>query len=153
MRHLKIPPVTRAFARTFASASSFSSSSKPRHLLSIADLDRSELIKLVQKAASHKVAIKANSQSEGVRSTLRNQTIGMSFSKRSTRTRVSVEGAIVALGGHPMFLGKDDIQLGVNETLRDSKQRPRVPSEQRSIESKRLVEGIVTRWPFAWAFP
>lgn len=37
----------------------------------------------------------------------------MSFSKRSTRTRISTEGAVVALGGHPMFLGKDDIQLGV----------------------------------------
>ena len=44
----------------------------------------------------------------------------MTFSKRSTRTRVSTEGAITALGGHPMFLGKDDIQLGVNESLYDT---------------------------------
>jgi ornithine carbamoyltransferase len=44
----------------------------------------------------------------------------MTFSKRSTRTRVSTEGAIAALGGSPMFLGKDDIQLGVNESLYDT---------------------------------
>jgi ornithine carbamoyltransferase len=44
----------------------------------------------------------------------------MMFNKRSTRTRVSTEGAVVQLGGHPMFLGKDDIQLGVNESLYDT---------------------------------
>ena len=37
----------------------------------------------------------------------------MMFSKRSTRTRVSTESAVALMGGHPMFLGKDDIQLGV----------------------------------------
>ncbi|KAI9843874.1 MAG: ornithine carbamoyltransferase [Sclerophora amabilis] len=42
------------------------------------------------------------------------------FNKRSTRTRVSTEGAVVTMGGHPMFLGKDDIQLGVNESLYDT---------------------------------
>jgi ornithine carbamoyltransferase len=91
-----------------------------RHFLTIADLTPSEFIKLIQNAAFHKSAIKAGTQSEAVRSALRNQTIAMSFSKRSTRTRVSVESAVVALGGHPMFLGKEDIQLGVNESLRDT---------------------------------
>ncbi|EQK97319.1 Ornithine carbamoyltransferase [Ophiocordyceps sinensis CO18] len=42
------------------------------------------------------------------------------FSKRSTRTRVSTEAAVTMLGGHAMFLGKDDIQLGVNESLYDT---------------------------------
>jgi ornithine carbamoyltransferase len=44
----------------------------------------------------------------------------MMFNKRSTRTRVSTEAAAVQMGGHPMFLGKDDIQLGVNESLYDT---------------------------------
>jgi ornithine carbamoyltransferase len=44
----------------------------------------------------------------------------MMFNKRSTRTRVSTEAAVATMGGHPMFLGKDDIQLGVNETLYDT---------------------------------
>jgi ornithine carbamoyltransferase len=43
--------------------------------------------------------------------------IAMIFNKRSTRTRVSTEAAVSAMGGHPMFLGKDDIQLGVFETV------------------------------------
>ena len=33
---------------------------------------------------------------------------------------MSTEGAIATMGGHPMFLGKEDIQLGVNETAYDS---------------------------------
>jgi ornithine carbamoyltransferase len=41
----------------------------------------------------------------------------MMFSKRSTRTRVSTEAAVTMLGGNPMFLGKDDIQLGVRFAL------------------------------------
>ena len=44
----------------------------------------------------------------------------MTFSKRSTRTRVSTEAAVTAMGGHPMFLGREDIQLGVNESLHDT---------------------------------
>lgn len=48
-----------------------------------------------------------------MRGALAGRTVAMTFSKRSTRTRISTEGAIAAFGGSPMFLGKDDIQLGV----------------------------------------
>jgi len=51
---------------------------------------------------------------------LAGQTIAMTFSKRSTRTRISTEAAVNVMAGHPMFLGKDDIQLGVNESLYDT---------------------------------
>lgn len=49
-----------------------------------------------------------------------NKSIALLFSKRSTRTRVSAETAIGVLGGRALFLGRDDIQLGVNETPRDT---------------------------------
>ncbi|KAI0791347.1 mitochondrial ornithine carbamoyltransferase [Abortiporus biennis] len=49
-----------------------------------------------------------------------NKSIALLFSKRSTRTRVSAETATVLLGGRALFLGSEDIQLGVNETVRDS---------------------------------
>ncbi|KAJ3482539.1 hypothetical protein NLI96_g6913 [Meripilus lineatus] len=48
------------------------------------------------------------------------KSIALLFNKRSTRTRVSAETAAVLLGGRALFLGSEDIQLGVNETVRDS---------------------------------
>jgi ornithine carbamoyltransferase len=55
-----------------------------------------------------------------LRDRLKKDSIALIFSKRSTRTRVASESSVAALGGHALFLGKDDIQLGVNESLEDS---------------------------------
>ncbi|KAK9449127.1 Aspartate/ornithine carbamoyltransferase [Limtongia smithiae] len=96
-------------------------SGKPRHFQSIGDLTSVELSYLVDKAAQYRQLIKTNSLStEPDRLPLLGHTVAMLFSKRSTRTRVSSEVAINYLGGHPMFLGKEDIQLGVNETAYDT---------------------------------
>ncbi|KAL8646273.1 MAG: hypothetical protein Q9210_006231 [Variospora velana] len=92
----------------------------PRHLLSIADLSSTELTTLVRNAALHKQAIKSGSIPRHLLGALSGKTIAMPFSKRSTRTRVSTESAVTTLGGNPMFLGKEDIQLGVNESLHDT---------------------------------
>jgi ornithine carbamoyltransferase len=85
----------------------------PRHLLSIADLSPAELTALVCNARSYKEAIKSGSIPENLSGSLNGRTVAMMFNKRSTRTRVSTEAAVTTMGGHPMFLGKDDIQLGV----------------------------------------
>lgn len=91
----------------------------PRHLLSIADLSPTELTTLVRNAQAHKEAIKAGTGEipHSLRGALAGKTVAMIFNKRSTRTRVSTEGAVATMGGNPMFLGKDDIQLGVWTTL------------------------------------
>ncbi|KAL1887345.1 ornithine carbamoyltransferase [Sporothrix stenoceras] len=94
--------------------------STPRHLMSIADLSPKEFARLVLNAAEHKKAFKAGTASERIKSSLNGPAVALMFSKRSTRTRVSTESAVSMMGGHPMFLGKDDIQLGVNESLRDT---------------------------------
>ncbi|THZ00785.1 ornithine carbamoyltransferase [Aureobasidium pullulans] len=92
----------------------------PRHLMSIADLTPAELSTLVRNAASHKNAVKSGHVPVSLQGSLFGKTVALTFSKRSTRTRVSTEGAVALMGGHPMFLGKDDIQLGVNESLYDT---------------------------------
>src|SRR5690606_21365134 len=42
------------------------------------------------------------------------------FAKSSTRTRVSFEVGVHRLGGQPLFLSADDIQLGRGEPIRDT---------------------------------
>lgn len=86
---------------------------KPRHLLSIDNLTPSELSALVDRAMVHKKYFKEGNVPEEIAKSMRGKTVPLVFSKRSTRTRVSTEAAVTYLGGHPMFLGKDDIQLGV----------------------------------------
>lgn len=52
--------------------------------------------------------------------TLAGQTWAMIFSKSSTRTRVSFEVGIHELGGRPLFLNANDIQLGRGEPIKDT---------------------------------
>jgi ornithine carbamoyltransferase len=68
------------------------------------------------------------------RKALKGQTLAMIFEKSSTRTRVSFEVGMAQLGGHALFLNKQDIQLGKSETVADT---ARVLS--------RFVQGIMIR--------
>lgn len=110
-------PSTVKFARHFQTNSTPPTSAFPRHFLSIADLSTTELSTLVRQASKAKNVVKFGNISTPLQGFLTGKTVAMLFSKRSTRTRVSTEAAVVYLGGHPMFLGKDDIQLGVSHTL------------------------------------
>ena len=68
------------------------------------------------------------------RPVLSQQTWALIFSKASTRTRVSFEVGIHELGGHVLFLNKNDIHLGRGESIADT---ARVLS--------RFVHGLVVR--------
>lgn len=106
--------VAQRATKSLQSKAYSTSTAAPRHLMSISDLKPAEFANLVRNAASRKALVKAGNAPPSLRDGLAGQTIAMMFSKRSTRTRVSTEAAVTMLGGHPMFLGKDDIQLGVS---------------------------------------
>jgi ornithine carbamoyltransferase len=122
LRTLKQSPTVAHRYRYTTSASGTPQTSPfaPRHLLSIADLSPQELTALVRNASTHKTAAKSSSLPAHLSTSLAGQSIALTFSKRSTRTRVSTEAAAAMMGAHPMFLGAQDIQLGVNESLYDT---------------------------------
>ncbi|EJN59905.1 ornithine carbamoyltransferase [Halogranum rubrum] len=82
------------------------------HLVDIDDLS-SEDVKTVLDRAS---ALKSGEDT----TQLSQQTLGMLFEKPSTRTRISFETGMTQLGGHAIFLGPEDIQLGHGEPLKDT---------------------------------
>ncbi|SDL91678.1 ornithine carbamoyltransferase [Halogranum gelatinilyticum] len=64
---------------------------------------------------------RAEAQKSGADDTqLPQTTMGMLFEKPSTRTRISFETGMTELGGHAIFLGPEDIQLGHGEPLKDT---------------------------------
>jgi ornithine carbamoyltransferase len=84
------------------------------HFLSIEQLSAAEITALLDAALRLKAERGRHEQP------LAGQTWGMIFTKSSTRTRVSFEVGIRELGGFPMFLSKNDIQLGRGEPIRDT---------------------------------
>eukprot|EP01134_Creolimax_fragrantissima_P002178 CFRG2178T1 len=89
----------------------------PRHFMTLKDYTSKEIGELLRMSHALKKTVQDNNANF---KPLQGKTIGMLFQKRSTRTRVSTETGMFKLGGHSLFLGKEDIQLGVNETIRDT---------------------------------
>ena len=86
-----------------------------KHLLSLESLPHGDFHQILQGAAEFK-----RSRSNHSISPLDGQTWALIFSKSSTRTRVSFEVAVRELGGQPMFLNANDIQLGRGEPIKDT---------------------------------
>jgi ornithine carbamoyltransferase len=86
-----------------------------KHLLSIEQLSAKEITWLLNAAVRLK-SERGNHQDQP----LAGQTWALIFTKSSTRTRVSFEVGIRELGGFPMFLSKNDIQLGRGELIKDT---------------------------------
>lgn len=99
-----------------------SPSRAPRHLVNITSLSQDEFKALVTKAEKFKQLTKSKDTNsiQANHNKLLGQLVALLFSKRSTRTRISTECAAAHFGAQPMFLGKDDIQLGTNECIEDT---------------------------------
>jgi len=65
---------------------------------------------------------------------LKGKTLAMVFAKASTRTRVSFEVGMTQLGGYPLVLSSNDLQLGRGESIYDT-----------AKVLERFVDGIMIR--------
>ncbi len=85
-----------------------------KDLLQLTDLSREDIEWLMQATARLKL-----NPAEGS-GHLSGKTLGMVFYKSSTRTRISFEVGMVQLGGHPVYLQGQNLQMNRGETVADS---------------------------------
>ena len=88
-----------------------------RHFIDLKDFSADTLQMILDHAQAMKQAQRAG---VGHEQPLAGKTVAMIFEKPSTRTRVSFEVGIVQLGGTPLVLSAQDLQLGRGETIEDT---------------------------------
>lgn len=86
------------------------------NLLKLLDWDKAEILKVLDLADK----LKEENKKGIVHHHLQGKTLGMIFSKSSTRTRVSFEVGMYQLGGHALFLSARDLQIGRGEPVQDT---------------------------------
>jgi len=89
---------------------------KGRNLITLNDYTPQEINFLIDLAAK----LKADKYAGIYGRNLENKNIALIFEKPSTRTRCAFVVACVDEGAHPEYLGKDDLQFGKKETVKDS---------------------------------
>ncbi len=84
-----------------------------RHFLTGAELTATELHVLLDRALALKAAPLSSQALAG-------RSVALIFQKPSTRTRISFEVGVHELGGHPVVLRAEELQLSRGEALRDT---------------------------------
>lgn len=87
-----------------------------KHLLKMLDLSKEEILDILNLADQLKYENKNGIEHH----ILKGKTLGMIFQKSSTRTRVSFETGMYQLGGYPLFLSSNDLQIGRGEPVQDT---------------------------------
>ena len=85
-----------------------------RDVLAVSGLSHLELYELLELSHSMKA------RPRGWLDALAGETVACFFQKPSTRTRVSLHGAIARLGGAPLLIRPDELQLGRGEPISDT---------------------------------
>lgn len=87
-----------------------------KDFLSINDFSREEILKILQQSSE----LKQKRIDNVPHQPLKGKSLGMIFSKHSTRTRISFEVGMFELGGQALFLTTDQLQLTRGESVEDS---------------------------------
>lgn len=92
-----------------------------RHFLNLVDAGGDDLVAMLNDAMDRKAARKGLPKGmPDADAPLAGHVLAMIFEKNSTRTRTSFEMAIRQLGGDPMMMTSDQMQLGRGETIEDT---------------------------------
>ena len=86
------------------------------HLLKLQDLSPKQIIEILNTADQ----LKFEKKNGITHHLLKGKTLGMIFTKSSTRTRVSFEVGMYDLGGSARFLSSRDLQIGRGEPVEDT---------------------------------
>ena len=87
-----------------------------RHLLTLNDYSREEILYLLELAAELKAAKRDGHEEQR----LRGKNVALIFEKDSTRTRCAFEVAVLDQGGHVTFIGPTGSHMGHKETVKDT---------------------------------
>lgn len=101
-----------------------------KHFISIHDITTEEFHALLDLA----IRLKKETKAGIAHPILKGKSLGMIFTKSSTRTRISFEVGMYQLGGHPLYLNANDMQLGRGESIYDT-----------ANVVSRFVDGIMIR--------
>ena len=86
-----------------------------KHFLHISDYSNDELWEILHLAKE----VKTKFHNQEKYKPFKDQSLAMIFAKPSARTRVSFETGFEWLGGHALFLGPSDIEIGKREAIKD----------------------------------
>ena len=84
-------------------------------MISLHDLTKQDIDSIFEKSLELKQKLKRGEEHPE----LKGKTLAMIFEKRSTRTRISFEVGMTQLGGHAIFLSREDTHIGKGEPIRD----------------------------------
>ena len=87
-----------------------------KDLLSLLDLEESDFDNLFKRA----IQLKERYAKGIFDKVLAGKILGLIFDKKSTRTRVAFETAMIQLGGHPIYMSTKDTQISRNESAKDT---------------------------------